>query len=175
LGRRPSVDPAEQQLRRRFARWQRAELRAGRYWAADSCKPWLLGERGADTVQGPPVGFPAPGEFRYSFADLNQDGQLDGLMTFTPEQCDGGNGLLSAQTEVLALSGPGGYTLRADSLRIEQLADTPAEEAGFYQLDSIGPNRLYATYREFGPDDGRCCPGRQQPVVFDFAARRRLR
>lgn len=166
---------AEQRpIRRLLAGWLREQVRNGTLWPADSCKPWLI--QGRDVAE-PPLGLPADSaDYGYSFADLNQDGRLDGLLHFTPTQCDGGNGSMWVQFAVLALSSPTGYQL-TDSLDAElaRFADTDFDAKGFYHLDSLGPNRVYATYYEFGPDDGHCCPHRHRREVFDYAARRRRR
>lgn len=167
---------AEQQpIRRLFAGWLREQVRSGTLWPADSCKPWLM--QGRDFAE-PPTGLPADSaDFRYSFADLNQDGRPDGLMYFTPEQCDGGNGSMWVQVAVLALSSPTGYRLN-DSLdqELTRFTDTDFDAKGWYALDSLGPNRVYATYYELDwQRDGHCCPHIHRPEVFDYAARRRLR
>ncbi|RTQ47787.1 hypothetical protein EJV47_17860 [Hymenobacter gummosus] len=178
-GAEPAADTvagplARAAIHRQFAQWRQRQVRAGRLWAPDSCKPWLL--RGRELPELP-LSLPDSAEYSYSFADLNQDGRLDGLMTFVPAQCDGGTGVLwlHLRYEVLALSAARGYRLH-DSLRLAQFSRRPAaEKAGFYELDSLGPNRLYATYLEFGPESSACCPKVRRPAVFDFAARRRLR
>jgi hypothetical protein len=39
---------------------------------------------------------------------------------------------------------------------------------GFYFYDSIGTNRIYATYINFLDEDGHCCPSIIKPVIFTY-------
>lgn len=159
-------------IRQLFKTWQRQQLRAGTFWAADSCNARVIErQQPADIVLGLPSD---SSDYNFSYADLNADSTLDGLVTFAPHQCDGGNGSMWTQVEVLLLSGPKGYST-IDTLNVKRFFDTLVDESGFFHLDSIAPNRLFGTYYEFGENSGHCCPSVQRPVVFDFHSRRQLR
>jgi hypothetical protein len=117
-------------------------------------------------------GFPSDStEYNFSFADLNNDGRLDGLVVFKPVQCDGGNGSIWTQFQVLILSKKSIYNV-SDTLRVDRFASTPFDSLGFYWLNSIANDKIFGTYFEFKPDDGYCCPSIQRPVTFDFVERR---
>ena len=121
------------------------------------------------------MGFPADStDYSFSFADLNQDGKLDGIGLFFPEQCDGGDGARWSQSDVLLLSSPQGYQI-IDSLRLDHFAMTDFDTNGFYNVDSIGLNRIYATYLELHQGSTTCCPDVSRPVVFDYAKRALIR
>ncbi|MBD2722660.1 hypothetical protein [Hymenobacter armeniacus] len=168
--RRAAASTAD--LRTRFDRWQQAQLAAGRFTLPDSCASYRkrLDEHPDEDMEEQ-YAFPVPEEIRYSYADLNQDGTLDGLMTFTPEQCDGGNGSMWSQEAVLLLSHGSGYQLN-DTLRLDQLVASAPPQDGFYHVDSIASNRIYGHYFEFGPGSGHCCPSLTQAVTFDYRLRK---
>ena len=159
-------------IRHLFTVWQHQQVRSGTYWPADSCKPQVVQrQQPASVVLGLPTD---SSSYAFSYADLNLDGTLDGLVTFTPDQCDGGNGSMWVQVNVLLLSGHSGYSV-TDTLDVEQFANVPTSKSGFYHLDSIAPNQLFGTYYEFNQNSGHCCPSVKRPVMFDFLGRKRLK
>lgn len=155
-------------LREQFLDWQHLELAYHRYWAKDSCAMAWFHEHGYDSEEEDvAIGFPEIGSCRFYYADLNQDGKLDQLVTFNPVQCDGGNGLMWTQVAVLSLSHSElGYTTGSeeDGLFVHLKMETP----GFYWFTGMGANRLEAIYYVFGEEDNPCCPGIQTPVVFAY-------
>ncbi len=154
-----------------YANWQKEQIRKGNYWANDSCnQDWFLNHAEED-IKDLPYGFPDPSGFRTSYADLNGDGIRDGLIAFTPVQCDGGNASMWTQEQVFFLSGQKGYAI-TDSLRVDEFAATDFDSTGFYWLDSIGANKIYGMYFSFAADDAHCCPSTNKPVTFDYAQRK---
>ena len=159
------------EIRKLFRAWQAEEIRNKHYWAHDSCNMNYFNNHSMPDSTGPDWGFPDSSEISFSFACLNEDTTLDGLVTFNPVQCDGGNGSMWTQVQVFILSGKDGYRV-TDTIALEKFASTEFDSLGFYWIDSIGRHTLYGTYTEFSEDDPHCCPSINRPVVFDFVERK---
>lgn len=161
--------PESTALKKEFARWQRNEIKAGRFWADDSCSMnWFADHEYPASAM--PWGFPGIEEMTFSYADVNGDSRVDQLVTFSPSQCDGGNASMWTKFAILTVSEKGKYITK--SLDIEGLYFPGGQgEEGFYHYDSIGTGVIYGTHYVFGKDDGHCCPGTQDFVVFDFKTR----
>jgi hypothetical protein len=163
-------------LKQMFITWQNQEIDAKQFLASDSCNPEWFAKHGRkenlDSVNGLVYGFPSDtNEYKFSFADLNSDGKLDGLVVFTPNQCDGGNASMWIQWQVFLLSDNKSYMI-IDTLQVDKFASTEFDSLGFYWLDSISTNKIYGKYYEFIDTDGRCCPSINKPVTFDFKDRK---
>ena len=163
-------------LKQLFVTWQNQEIKAKHFLTSDSCNPEWFAKHGRkenlDSVNGLLYGFPSDSsEYNFSFADLNSDGKLDGLVVFTPNQCDGGNAAMWIQWQVFLLSDKNSYRV-IDTLHIDKFASTEFDRIGFYWLDSIATNKIYGKYYEFADTDGRCCPSINKPVIFDFKDRK---
>ena len=166
-----SYDTGTNAFMKLYADWQKEQIRNKNYWANDSCNMQWFSRHADEDIKDIPYGFPDSSRTRISYADLNSDGIRDGLIAFTPIQCDGGNGAMWTQEQVFFLSGEKGYRI-TDSLRVEDFAVTGFDSTGFYWLDSIGTNKIYGMYFSFAPDDARCCPSTNKPVIFDYAQRK---
>ena len=163
-------DTLEQHLRDLFRTWQANEIAEGHMWAADSCRmDWFSDHEAAEGSI--PWGFPDSADIAYSYADLNLDGKTDQLVTFNPSQCDGGNGSMWSQIEVLIVSSGNSYETIASS-GDGMFSFLGKDSTGFCWYDSIGPNKIYGTYYNFSEDDGHCCPGTVIPVIFSYDTRK---
>ena len=99
------LEPEKDTIRKIFSDWQIKEIETHHFWAKDSCNWAYIDKYGIDRWKHDNGwGFPDSSEIKFYFADINQDGHLDGLITFTPEQCDGGNGSMWVQFKILIVS-----------------------------------------------------------------------
>jgi len=165
----------KKQIKQFFTAWQAQEIKAKHFYPKNWCNPdsFLMHNRieNLDSIKGLIYGFPSDTtEFKFSFADLNNDGKLDGLVVFTPNQCDGGNASEWIQWQVFILSNSENYSV-TDTIHMNTFRSTNFNYKGFYWLDSITTNKIFGTYSEFKKDDGRCCPSINKKVIFDFAKR----
>jgi hypothetical protein len=168
-----SIIIQENKLKQLFADWQVKEIKAGHYWATDSCNPqWFSKHKIKETPNDIKFGFPSDSsEYQFSFADLNNDGILDGLIVFIPDQCDGGNIAGMNQIQVFLLSGKSNYNA-TDTLQVGKFDSTNFDSLGFYWLDSIGNNRIYGVYHEYKDTDFNWRPSVNRPVLFNFIDRK---
>lgn len=164
--------PESAALKKEFIRWQRDEIQAGRFWAKDSCfMSWFADHNYPASAM--PWGCPDLSEMTFSYADVNGDSLVDQLVTFSPDQCDGGNASMWTRFAILTVSGNGKYVTK--SLDIEGLYFPGGQgDEGFYHYDSIGNGVIYGTHYVFGENDGHCCPGTHDFVVFDYKTRKLL-
>ncbi len=172
LPRTKNEPPESTALKKEFIRWQRDEIQAQRFWAKDSCYMGWFADHDYP-ASAMPWGFPDLSEMTFSYADVNSDNVVDQLVTFSPAQCDGGNASMWTKFAILTVSEKGKYITK--SLDIEGLYFPGGQgEEGFYHYDSIGNGVIYGTHYVFGKDDGHCCPGVNDFVVFDFKTRKLL-
>ena len=145
-----------------FDQWKATAIQKGKYASAANCKMEIVTR---DGYKGPATGIPQ--ELSIHFADINGDGKLDGLFTFHPQQCDGGNAMMNAQDRVLVLSKGSTYTADASYIsNIEQKKD------GWLSVTGALEGIIYGTYYEYGPDDGRCCPSIKKSFTIDYKTRK---
>ncbi len=158
-------------LKQLFMEWLNNELAKGNLWASDSCNlEWITKHRFDGMIENM-RGLPDSSDLNFSYADINSDGQLDQLATFTPSQCDGGNASMWVQIAVLTISENGKYkttTSIGDGISSSISQDT----SGFYWYDSIGPNIIYATFYNFKYNDGHCCPSIKKPVAIIYDSKK---
>jgi len=171
----PNHSAEIKKIKQLFADWQENEIKAGYFWASDSCNPgWFTNhiiKENFDSIKGLVYGLPSDSEeYTFSFADLNNDNRLDGLVVFKPDQCDGGIIAQWIQWQVFLLSAKDHYTI-TDTIQVDKFASTDFDSLGFYWLDSIKTNEIFGTYNEFKKDYGNSWPHRRL-VTFDFANRK---
>jgi len=161
----------QQKLKELFFDWSKKEITNKHLWAKDSCYPdWIMRHDFEGTLEDM-WGLPDSSSFNYSYADVNEDGKTDQLVTFMPSQCDGGNASMWVQIEVLAISDKDQYKIET-SMGDGIFSAAGQGASGFYFYDSIGVNKIYATYFNFGERDGHCCPSIVKNVVFDYKTRK---
>jgi hypothetical protein len=162
----------KKEIKNEFAEWQSEEIKKGHFLPADSCDPDLFYKysmpANLDSRYELGYGFPKDSsEYKFSFADLNGDNKLDGLVCFTPYQCNGGNASMWSQWQVFLISNKENYIV-TDTVNVNNFALTDFDSIGFYRLDSLATNKICGTYIQFIPKDPTCCPSINKPVTFDF-------
>lgn len=154
-------------IRQIFFNWQSQEIKAHHFWAKDSCNYEFIDKHEFNGTIHEMFGFPDSSEIKFLFGDLNNDGYLDGLVTFTPKQCDGGNASMWDQYNIQIVSDKDNYNIKTDYQAGTSLSIGSTDE-GFYWLDSIVNNKLLGTYYQFKDGDGRCCPSIVKRIVIYY-------
>ena len=159
-----------------FLRWQRNEIDLKHFLHSDSCDvDWFdFNPLPSDFIgmNGMIYGFPKESnDYKYVFADLNEDGTLDGLILFHPRQCDGGNSSNWTKLSVLITSENGNYLVN-DNIQVDTFSSTNFDSNGFYWIDSISANRIWADYIEFKSIDAMCCPSIYRLVEFNYSEKK---
>lgn len=152
------------QVLSRFEQWKSAQYTAGKYARPANCKLEIVTK---DGYSGPESGIPKDMSVYYS--DINRDGKIDGLITFNPVQCDGGNALMNAQARVLILSKGTGWV--TDDKYIESIE---AKKDGWLSVSGVMDGTIFGTYFAYGTDDPRCCPSIKKPFTIDYKTKKLL-
>jgi hypothetical protein len=156
----PSVNPEEQkEIVSQFNLWKSRQYQDAVFATENNCNPDSSVKHGD---KGPVMGIPK--EIQILYADINQDGKTDGLILFSPDQCDGGNALMFAQIRVLILSGRNGYT--TDDKYIDN--KERLVKKGWLNITRVSDCSFYGIYFEYQKTDGRCCPGIQRDISINF-------
>ena len=148
-----------QQILSKFNSWKEKQFRSGTYASEKNCNPDTMLKKG---YKGPEMGIPK--ELTMSFFDLNNDKIIDGLVTFSVDQCDGGNALMNLQTKLLILS-------KADSYFVDDKYFTKIESAlkkGWITIESSTYGTIYGTFHDYKEADGRCCPSITKPFSLTY-------
>jgi hypothetical protein len=147
-----------------FANWTKSEIEKGTFFAKDSCN-WdyyiIKDSLGLEALEG----FSIPedsSEIGIYYAHLNHDDKEDALITFTPTQCDGGNGSRWAQYQLLVLSQGNEYIVNDNYFN--QFDPSP----GFFLLDSAATRMVCGTYLDFVENDGLCCPSIKRRIKINL-------
>jgi hypothetical protein len=146
-----------EQIRTRFERWQSNQINAGRFVADENCNPAFVSPN--DSI--PNLGFPS--QIHFFYMEINKDKQLDALITFNPEQCDGGNALMWTQYQLLVLSSSTGYKIDEEFFR-----EIGKDLKGFFHLDGTTNVGFTGTYFEFTEADPSCCPSLKKRITIQF-------
>jgi hypothetical protein len=109
-----------------------------------------------------------PEDINISFTDINDDGKLDGLVTFLPDHCDGGNALMNTQIRVLILSNAANYI--ADDQFLDNIQQRLKK--GWVIIHAVQGGTFYGTYYEYKQTDGRCCPSIKKDLSIDYKTRK---
>jgi hypothetical protein len=131
--------------------WIGSSVRTGHYSPADSCNASYFTTHRKNEKLNEGLGLPDTNKFHYLFADINNDKQLDALVTFHPVccTCSDTTGKVVPQVQVIIMSNPSGYFandtffyhLFADSMNIN------------LDMDSAASNQFYGTYFKIGKQD----------------------
>ena len=154
-------------LKKYFISWKENEIAKGNLVPEDSCFPARYVEHDIEALIENMWAVPDSSQINYSYADINSDGKLDQLVCFIPSQCDGGNASMWTQLEVLTVSENGKYKT-STNLGDGMFSVVGKDSTGFYWYDSIGVNKIYATYYSFSEGDPHCCPSTMKSVIFDY-------
>jgi hypothetical protein len=157
------VDSPEniQPIKEAFDNWLSARIQSGEFFGKDSCSLRFLEEH---SVEGNPLSVPDSSNLTYYYTDINQDGQEDALITFIADICDGGNGAMWTQYQVLVLSHDSSYIVN------DSFFDVLGNNfEGIVHVDSVFANKFWGTLIEFKNGDGHCCPSVREPftVVYE--------
>jgi hypothetical protein len=137
-----------------FNDWKNNEIKNGHFINHDSCNWEYVSKLKINELQDI---WSIPSELNYSFADLNNDSIIDGLISFCPDQCDGGSGSVWFRYQILIVSYKTKYDLSC--FLSEGLSNQIGKsKEGFRFIDSIANNEIWGTYYEFKEGDAFCCP-----------------
>lgn len=151
------------QIMTRYEQWKALEYKNGNYEIPSKCKVEIVTK---DSYKGPNVGIPK--DIQVSFTDINGDKKMDALITFSPEQCDGGNALMNSEERVLILSKGAAYV--TDNAFFTKIED--GLEKGWLHITSASFGQFYGTYFEYKDDDGRCCPSIKKDFYIDYKTKK---
>jgi hypothetical protein len=144
-----------------FNRWLLDKTREGVFYGADSCNINFIIDHNITTM---PLMIPGDYNTTFQYSDINNDKKTDGLVTFVADLCDGGNGAMWTQYQVLILSSDTGYYSN------DSFFDTLGNNfEGIIHVDSVYSNKIFGTLIEFKNGDGHCCPSVREPftVVYE--------
>jgi hypothetical protein len=156
-----------------FKNWRNGQIAMGNYWAEDSCNMQYFANMPFDSmsvirssVLSNPIGIPDSSEIKFLYGDINNDGILDGIATFVPVQCDGGN-FYKQEDEVLFLANKDAYY--SYKLYLPMMTMPKNASSYHYSIDSFKDGTIYATNYGYTNDDGYCCPSiiLHQTIPFD--------
>jgi hypothetical protein len=151
------------QIINKFEQWKLTQFKSENYASDKECNPDTVTKEG---YKGPEMGIPK--DIDISFTDINNDNIIDGLVTFNPNQCDGGNALMNAQIRVLLLSNGTSYII--DDTYIDGIENR--FKKGWLSIESATDGTFYGTYFEYKDTDGRCCPGIRRPFTIDYKTKK---
>ena len=147
----------------KFEQWKAIQYKKGTYETEKRCNMDTVTK---DDYKGAGIGIPK--DIDISFTDINNDGKLDAIVTFHPDQCDGGNALMNAQTRVLILSN--GTTYVTDDTFIDKIESR--YKKGWLNIDNATEGTFFGTYYEYKDTDGRCCPSVRRPIQIDYKTKK---
>ena len=150
-------DNTELIIRDKFENWKKEQIKSGQFLDKQKCNPDYI------KTKEPRLFFGFPDSIDFRFADVNSDNVTDGLVTFIPDQCDGGNGYMWIQSKILILS-------KGDTfVTVDNFFDPLQVHAeGAYLLDSVSTNLFFGTYYQFTEDDAHCCPSIKRQITIKF-------
>jgi len=151
-------------IKNTFDNWTKSEIIKGNFFAMDSCNSNYYVMKDSLGL-GSIFGFAVPedmSEINFYYEYLNNDTIVDALITFTPVQCDGGNGSIWLQYKLLVLSQGKDYSITPNYF------DKFETEPGFFHLDSVATKTVFGSYFEFTDQDGFCCPSIKRPIKIDL-------
>lgn len=143
-----------------FNQWLLEQTKKGVFFGKDSCNIDFIIKHNINTM---PLMIPDSTNTGFWFGDVNGDKKKDGLVTFIADLCDGGNGAMWTQYQVLVLSNDSGYSVN-DSF-FDSLG---SGFEGFIHADSLSVNTFFGTYIEFKEGDGHCCPSIKEEFTVTY-------
>ncbi|MGB4776025.1 MAG: hypothetical protein WBP45_12680 [Daejeonella sp.] len=148
------------QIIEKFEQWKIIQFNKRTYIPGQDCNPAIAVKKGYDgTIRG------IPKNLEVFFTDINSDKKVDALITFRPEQCDGGNALMNTQSRVLILSKGEDYVI--DDTSIDNIEDV-FKAGSWLIIEGAAEGAFYGAYYEYKDTDGHCCPSIKRPFSVDF-------
>jgi len=131
--------------------WSASAVKAGQYSPADSCNSSYFANHLKNEKLQEGLGLPDTSKFHYLFADINNDKQLDALVTFHPVccTCNDTTGKVVPQAQVIIISNQNGYAAN-DTFFYHFFADSMNVNI---DVDSVASNQFYGTYFKIGKQD----------------------
>jgi hypothetical protein len=154
------------QLHNEFDIWKKQQLENRIFQSVENCnREWYVSH---PESEAPIWGFPELKDCSFFYADLNNDGMEDQLVSFNPVQCDGGNASMWMQVNVLTISENGRYVTSSDwdEALFPQLK---RKEEGFCWFTGIADGTIEAIHYVLQDTDPRCCPSVRILTVFDYS------
>ena len=151
------------QILNKFEQWKSTQFKKGLYATDKNCNPDTVTKEG---YKGSEIGIPK--DINIFFTDINEDDKNDAIIMFTPDQCDGGNALMNAQTRVLILSSGAAYI--TDDAYIDKIESRLKK--GWIRIEEATYGTFYGTYYEYKETDGRCCPSIKRPFSIDYKSKK---
>jgi len=151
------------QILSKFEQWKSTQFKKGIYATEKSCNLDTMTKEG---YKGPTMGIPR--DIDISFTDINNDNKLDAIVTFNPDQCDGGNALMNAQIRILILSSGAAYV--TDDTYIDKI-ETRFKK-GWFGIEKASYGTFFGTYYEYKETDGRCCPSIRRPFTIEYKTKK---
>lgn len=137
-----------------FEDWKEEAYKKGDYTRPEKCNI------ASGDIEG--SGIPDREEIMSFHLDYNNDGFKDCIYTFQPQQCDGGNAGMWAQSVVLILSD------KSQNYTAKQLDLYPKTEGGIVQIWGVKGNAMTGTYIKFADTDPRCCPSIEKEITISY-------
>jgi hypothetical protein len=147
----------------KFEQWKSYQYKADKFATENNCMPDTVSK---DGYKGPDMGIPK--NIDISFTDINNDNKIDALITFHPDQCDGGNALMNAQIQILILSKDSSYFI--DDKYISKIERQ--FKKGRLNIERASYGAIYGTYYEYKSNDGRCCPSIHRTFAIDYSTKK---
>lgn len=170
LGKNPVLPASASQIaiQKAYKDWKTSQLRTGNYLADSQCNLQGIRELMKSGRNFSGMGFGTAG---FSYGDINKDGIEDALVTFNPQQCDGGNALMNAQTTVLILSANNGSRYIINDKKLENLKGLPdGMWARFERVTRSG--NIAGTALGYRNSDPRCCPSLKADFTYAYPSSR---
>jgi hypothetical protein len=152
-------------------KWKIDQINLGvNFLSEKNCNPeYVMADTPYNASKPRNWGFPK--DILFSYGYLNQDKKIDALITFRPNQCDGGNLSMWTEIQLLVLSSNSGYNVN------ENFFDTCyLHKKGYFFLNKIENCVFVGDYYEFKETDSHCCPSIHKSIYIDFKTKKtRLR
>lgn len=138
----------------KYEEWKSLQYKTGEYLTEKDCNL---------TKEG---GWGIPRDIQVSYSDINGDNKIDGLITFSPDMCGGGNATMNVQIQVLILSKGTDYFVD------DKFFNKIEEKYGGGIIESVSDGVFFGTQYEYGENDGRCCPSIKKPFIIDYKTKK---
>lgn len=143
-----------------YEKWESIQYEKGIYASTDYCNPDSVMKVDYIKSDKPSIGIPT--DIDISYTDINNDNKIDGVITFNPVQCDGGNALMHSQECILILSKGSKYIV--DDKWFNSI-DNPNDD-GILHIDGAKYGKIFGTYSEY--NNGRCCPSLERKFDVEY-------
>jgi len=151
------------QIIAKFEQWKLQQFKSGRFLDGQNCNPDTVTKHG---YKGSELGIPK--DIDISFTDINLDNKIDGLVTFRPDQCDGGIAFINTQLRVLILSSKSDYFI--DDSYIDKIESQLKK--GWLIIEKASPGTFSGTYFSYKQHDGRFTPSIIRPFLIDYKTKK---